>query len=188
LGFECHRVLAEARGRYDYYGYVEDDIVVNDPLFFRKRAHFDYLFGPDALLQPNRWEGKSEGHVQKLYVDYRVRPALTALYQQVGGETCLEMALLNETVRFERTSYPSAGCFFLSREQLAIWADSAAFRDRDVSYMSALDSAATLSIMKVFRIYKPVLDQAWFLEVQHVSPRWVSWASSETRMIPHNEA
>jgi hypothetical protein len=28
LGFECHKLMREARGRYDYYGYVEDDIVL----------------------------------------------------------------------------------------------------------------------------------------------------------------
>jgi hypothetical protein len=37
LGFECHRLLREAQGKYDYYGYVEDDITVPDPLFFSKR-------------------------------------------------------------------------------------------------------------------------------------------------------
>lgn len=83
------------------------------------------------------------------------------------------MPFIDETIVFERTSYPSAGCFFLNAEQLRTWVDAPAFRDRDTSYMSPLDSAATLSIMKTFRIYKPVLDQASFLEVLHASPRWV---------------
>jgi hypothetical protein len=39
--------------------------------------------------------------------------------------------------------------------------------------LSPLDSAVTLSVMKTFLVYKPVLEQAWFLEVLHASPRWI---------------
>src|SRR5580704_17714097 len=41
LGFECHKLLRDARGRYDYYAFVEDDVVITDPLFFKKRRVFD---------------------------------------------------------------------------------------------------------------------------------------------------
>ena len=57
--------------------------------------------------------------------------------------------------------------------QLGVWIESPNFLDGDVSYLSPLDSAVTLSVMKTFRVYKPVLDQAWFLEVLHASPRWI---------------
>jgi hypothetical protein len=184
LGFECHRLLREARGRYDYYGYIEDDIVLLDPLFFRKRQSFDRRFGPEALLQPNRYEARPDGPVQKLYVDYHLSPARTAPYQNVREQPRLELPFLDETIIFERTSYPSAGCFFLNPEQLEIWAESPASRDHDVSYLSPLDSAVTLSIMKTFRVYKPVLDQAWFLEVLHASPRWIHSVAELTRLVP----
>jgi hypothetical protein len=184
LGFECHRLLSEARGRYDYYGYVEDDIVVTDPLFFHKRRLFDRAFGPEALLQPNRYEARPDGAVQKLYVDYHLTPARTAGYQNLADRPRLELPFLDGAVAFERSAYPSAGCFFLNADQLAIWAQSPAFLDGDVSYLSPLDSAATLSIMKTFRIYKPVLDQAWFLEVLHASPRWIPTVSEIARLAP----
>lgn len=38
LGFTCQDVLKERRGEYDYYCYMEDDLVVHDPLFFQKLA------------------------------------------------------------------------------------------------------------------------------------------------------
>lgn len=38
LGFECHKLLRDAQGRYDYYGFGEDDIIIVDPLFLRKRG------------------------------------------------------------------------------------------------------------------------------------------------------
>lgn len=173
LGFECHKLLRDSRGRYDYYCYVEDDIVFTDPLFFRKRQLFDLRFGPQSLLQPNRYELTPTGPVLKLYVDYRLNRRVTAAYQNIDEEPSLEMPFLDETVHFERTTYPSAGCFFVNTEQLDFWVKSPNFLDGDVSYMSPLDSAVTLSIMKTFSVYKPVLEQAWFLEVLHASPRWI---------------
>jgi hypothetical protein len=49
------KLLRDSGGGYDYYGYVEDDIVVVDPMFLHKRRLFDRTFGPYALLQPNRY-------------------------------------------------------------------------------------------------------------------------------------
>jgi hypothetical protein len=185
LGFECHRVLRDARGRYDYYAYVEDDIVITDPLFFRKRRLFDERFGPEALLQPNRYEARPDGPVQKLYVDYHLTPARTRPYQDLSDRPRLELPFLDGAVAFERSAYPSAGCFFLNADQMARWVDSPGFLDGDVSYLSPLDSAATLSIMKAFRIYKPVLEHAWFLEVLHASPRWIPSVTQMVRLAPH---
>lgn len=165
--------MRDHKGRYDYYGFVEDDIVLVDPLFLRKRRLFDRAFGPQALLQPNRYEASPVGPVHKLYVDYRIAPRVTERYQNIKDTPRLELPFLDDTIGFERTPYPSAGCFFLNGEQLGIWAGGPHFLDGDTSYMSALDSAVTLSVMKTFRIYKPVLDQAWFLEVLHASPRWI---------------
>jgi len=187
LGFECHKVLRDGRGQYDYYGYVEDDIVIVDPLFFAKRALFDARFGPQALLQPHRYEASPVGPVKKLYVDYRLNPSVTARYQNIAEEPRLAMPFLDQTVSFERTPYPSAGCFFLNASQLEIWTDGPHFLDGDVSYMSPLDSAVTLSVMKTFRVYKAVLDHAWFLEVLHASPRWISIAAQQTRLVSSEE-
>jgi len=183
LGFECHRLLQAMRGRYDYYAFVEDDIVLTDPLFFRKRRLFDMRFGPNALLQPNRYETSAGGPVSKLYVDYRLKPRVTAAYQDIAEMPQLEMPFLDEVVRFERTTYPSAGCFFLNNAQLEYWVESPNFLDGDVSYMSPLDSAVTLSVMKTFRIYKPVLDQASFLEVLHASPRWIGSVDTIAQLV-----
>jgi len=177
LGFEGHRLLAEAAGRYDYYAYVEDDVVVTDPFFLDKRRTFDGRFGPDALLQPNRYELSATGPVHKLYVDYRLNPQVTERYQNLADTPRLEMPFLDRTIGFERPTYPSAGCFFLSAAQLERWAKGPYYLDGDVSYLSPLDSAVTLSVMKTFRIYKPALPQAWFLEVLHASPRWISLGS-----------
>jgi hypothetical protein len=173
LGFAAHRVLARGRGLYDYYCYVEDDIGMADPLFFAKKSLFDKTFGPTSLIQPNRFEKSSTGMACKAYVDYILHSRVTAAFQDITINPTIKMDFLGEDILFERTSYPSAGSFFLNGEQLDLWSTSPHFESLDTSYLSSLDSAASLSVMKVFSVYKPVLDQAWFLEVEHLSPRWV---------------
>lgn len=185
LGFECHKLLRDARGTYDYYAYVEDDIVLTDPLFLRKRRLFDEKFGPEALLQPNRYETSPVPPVTKLYVDYRLDSHVTAAYQDVTEVPYLDLPFLDTTIVFERTTYPSAGCFFLNDAQLELLANSPYFLDGDTSYLSPLDSAVTLSVMKAFRIYKPALDQAWFLEVLHASPRWIGSLTQMAALSAH---
>ena len=59
LGFECARWIADNRGKYDYFVYLEDDICLRDPLMFVKLDAFYGAFGaarPDILLQPQRYE------------------------------------------------------------------------------------------------------------------------------------
>ncbi len=34
LGFACHSVLRERLGEYDYFCYLEDDLILHDPWFF----------------------------------------------------------------------------------------------------------------------------------------------------------
>lgn len=54
--------------------------------------------------------------------------------------------------------------------------------------MSLLDSASTLSIMKTFQIYKPVHNQAWFLEVEHASARWIGGIEGQVHFVKHSSA
>ena len=183
LGFAAHQVMGVVKDRYDYYCYLEDDIGMVDPLFFVKRRLFDAAFGPEALLQPNRFETSNEVCAFKTYVDYALHELRTAAYQNLADQPQLSMPFLGEDIRFERSSYPAAGSFFLSAAQFDRWRATAAFNDQDTSFIGPLDSAATLSIMKTFRVYKPALDQGWFLEVEHLSPRWTATIGKEVPMV-----
>ncbi len=41
LGFACRDVFRERCGEYDYYGYLEDDLILHDSQFFVKLAWFN---------------------------------------------------------------------------------------------------------------------------------------------------
>ena len=174
LGFVAHRILGEEGEKYDYSVYLEDDVAIHDPLFFRKRRAFDTQFGPEALLQPQRYEVGGRNLLRKLYVDWAVTLKKTVTFQNIADRPRISFDFGGDLYEMKRTSYPSSGCFILSDEQRRLWRQSPSFLDGDESYFSPLDSAATLSVMKTFRIYKPCLDHSWFFEVEHVSPRWIS--------------
>src|SRR5437764_6058520 len=55
LGFECHAVLRDRLGGYDFYCYLEDDLLVRDPWLFVKLRWFAARFGDQSLLMPNRY-------------------------------------------------------------------------------------------------------------------------------------
>ena len=173
LGFYCHQVLANNLGKYDYYCYMEDDLFLSDPLFFVKLKWFSESFGNKCLLQPHRYETAGLGPLRKLYIDGPVKNDFTARWQDVSENPQLAGNVLGAEMVFERTPNPHAGCFFLNAAQMEIWAHTSHFLDGDTSFAGPLESAATLGVMKTFRAYKPALPCAGFLEIRHISNRYL---------------
>jgi hypothetical protein len=167
LGFACHTVLRERLGHYDYYCYLEDDLVLHDPWWFVKLGWFNRQVGDDKLLQPNRYEAGLNHLVPRVYVDGDVAERLTAPFQDVREAPRLTLELLGQQVCFERTLNPHAGCFFLNAGQMEYWVRQPHFADRQLQFIGPLESAASLGIMRTFKVYKPALAHADFLEVQH---------------------
>ncbi|HKI35793.1 MAG TPA: hypothetical protein VKA46_28315 [Gemmataceae bacterium] len=167
LGFACHDVLRDRLGQYDYYGYLEDDLVLHDPAFFVKLAWFNAAAGDDKLLQPNRFEAGLNYLVPKVYVDGELSPQCTAPFQNVNDAPPQTLEVLGRPVVFERTLNPHSGCFFLNARQMAQWARQPHFADRQSRFIGPLETAASLGIMRTFKVYKPALANADFLEVQH---------------------
>ena len=169
LGFEAHRVLAEhLDGNYDLYGYFEDDLLVLDPFFFHKIFWFQQCIGAEAVLLPQRFEfsWQPEPWVDRFYIDGPMPPhEIEALIPNPPEP--IATALPGGQVTFTSPGNPHSGCFVLSQAQLKHWSDQSWFLDRDASLISPLESAATLGLVKTFKLYKPHPAYAAFLEVQH---------------------
>jgi hypothetical protein len=173
IGFACHQVFKSHIGKYDFYCYLEDDLVLSDPLFLSKLRWFTKTFGEEALLQPHRFETSTTEPIHKLYIDGPVKPDFTAQWQNVEDQRELRSEFLGEPLAFERWPNPHSGCFFLSAAQMEKWAASSFFLDGDCSFAGPLESAASLGIMKTFRIYKPSFANAGFLELRHFHNRYL---------------
>jgi hypothetical protein len=168
LGFECHAALRDRLADdYDYYCYLEDDLLIRDPWFFVKLRWFAARFGEEVVLMPNRYEVARGELVHKAYVDGPMRPRATAAFQDRAGPPQLEAETLGTPVKFRRTTNPHSGGFFLTARQMAEWVSRPYFLDRDVRFIGPLESAATLGVMRTFRVYKPVMQNAAFLELEH---------------------
>jgi hypothetical protein len=179
LGLECHAALRDALGGYDYYCYLEDDLVLHDPWFFVKLAWFEARFGPEAVLQPNRYETALAGPSLKAYIDGDLAPHVVSRFK-LGGEA-VEGDALGARVRFERALNPHAGSFFLSARQMEHWAAQPHFLDADTSFVGPLESAATLGLIKTFAVYKPARPNAAFLEIQHVGGGFIGLIGTDVR-------
>ena len=173
LGFECHAALRDRIGNYDYYAYLEDDLISRDPWLFVKLGWFTRQLGDEVLLQPNRYEVGPLGLVHKAYIDGRLAVEVTAPFQDVAINPVVTSRLLDTNVTFERAKNPHAGCFFLNARQMESWAQRPYFLDRDASFIGPLESAATLGIMRTFRVYKPAADSAAFLEIEHFGTSFI---------------
>jgi hypothetical protein len=167
LGFECHAVLRERLGAYDFYCYLEDDLLIRDPLFFVKQWWFNRAFGDPAVLMPHRFEVARDRIVHKAYIDGPLRVRASAAFQDVKAEPELAAEAFGVRWVFRRTTNPHCGGFFLTAKQMAAWAAAAHFLDRDVRFIGPLESAATLGVMRTFRVYKPADESASFLELEH---------------------
>ena len=173
LGFECHAVLRERLGDYDFYCFLEDDLVIRDPWFFAKLQWFAENAGNEALLMPNRYELSGTEPIAKLYIDGHVDEKFAGQWQDVSDRRQITAKVMGRTVILERPNNPHAGCFFLNSAQMETWAAKPYFLDRDVSFAGPLESAATLGVMKTFRIYKPAPPQAGFFEIHHANARYL---------------
>ncbi|MBD2200513.1 MULTISPECIES: calcium-binding protein [Calothrix] len=174
LGFECQAILRDSLGKYDYYCFLEDDLILHDPWFFIKLNWFTQQAGNLNLLQPNRYEVATHNLTCKAYIDGDLLPGITAKFQNIHENQQIYGKIMGMPIQFRRSLNPHSGCYFLNANQMEYWANQPYFLDRDTSFISPLESAATLGIMKTFHVYKSVPEQANFLEIQHFGSAFIS--------------
>lgn len=176
IGFACQQILRGHLGKYDFYCFLEDDLVLADPFFLAKVAWFTRTFGDDTLLLPHRFEVSTLEPLHKLYIDGPVKPDFSAKWQDVLDRPNLDAEFLGSPISFERWSNPHSGCFFLNAAQMERWARASNFLDGDCSFAGPLESAASLGVMKNFRIYKSSYKNAGFHEIRHFHNRYLGEA------------
>ncbi|MHA1539841.1 MAG: calcium-binding protein [Alphaproteobacteria bacterium] len=169
LGFTCHDVLKENDGAYDYYCFMEDDLIINDPMFFQKLKWFNKKFGDDCVLSPCRFEMSTGMVANRVYIDgtlaKRARTAVPALTKK--QKPTLKAKYGETEIILHHPTNIHSGAFFLNKKQMAKWAAQPHFGENDCSFISPLESAAGLEIVQNFTLYKPHHDNAYFLEIQH---------------------
>jgi hypothetical protein len=164
LGFTVNRILAEAAGKYDRYAFVEDDLVVHDPLLFDKQDWFSSMFGSDSLLHPRRYE--SDGGL-KVHPDGPLPGLEFAQLHPPPGPDRVEGDWFGLSVAFERPTNPHSGCYFVNGEQLERLASHPLFRMPHESFFRTIETAPTGPLVDTFCVYKATFPTSDFLEVEH---------------------
>lgn len=182
LGFECQSVMRDCLEKYDYFCYLEDDLILHDPWLFVKLNWFTRNAGAGNLLQPNRYEISHQGLVRKAYIDGDLIPQATAKFQNVQDQPQLAGQVMEQQVMFYRALNPHSGCYFLNTEQMNHWVSKPYFLDGDTSFIGPLESAATLGIMRSFRVYKPANFNANFLEIQHFGAGFLNLIGNKVKL------
>lgn len=169
LGFEAQRHLGEQLNEpYDLYAYFEDDLIVHDPQFFLKINGFNERFGDECVLLPQRYELLSiPAGIDKLYIDGVISEDQLSIWIPEKADSLCVSDLMVGDLMFTSPPNPHSGCFVLTRSQLERWSKLPWWLDRDCSFVSPLESAATLGLLKTFKLYKPCFPQAYWLEIQH---------------------
>ena len=171
LPFEAQRIMRDRVGQYDFYAYMEDDLIVDDPAIFAKIGWFAREFGPRALLLPVRYEMASTGTPAKISLSVRLPKELRAPYQRSEFAPMVKGCWNGAEQTFRLPHNPHAGCYVLTNDQLRLWINEPTFYDRDASWVSALESAATYAPGKVFGLYMSAEPDPWFLQIEHFGAR-----------------
>lgn len=162
VGFPAQDALIARRDSHDWFMFIEDDIEIRDSAFLDKVARFAALPGMErAVLMPNRFE-YLDG--VKRYID------LTHMADHIAWNQA--SMIRHDGNCFAECSNPHAGVFLLSRAQLDTWqASGREWRGKDM-YGGSRESAATFSLMESFVLYKPHIDNLYYLEVRHVDTKY----------------
>ena len=161
LGYRAQDELAKHVQDYDWFLYIEDDIVINDGSFLDKLSRFNRFSGyPNAILFPNRYE-MYEG--KKYYIDLTIEPRLA--WDKVS-------AVEVDGTKFAECSNSHSGLYCLSKTQMEHWIASGRTWNYQDIMVSPLESAGTYCLMECFKIYKPHPLNLSYLEVRHYDTKY----------------
>ncbi|MDJ1179455.1 hypothetical protein PJF56_11330 [Roseofilum sp. BLCC_M91] len=180
VGFRSQDEFIKREEQFDWFLYLEDDIIIYDSTFLNKIQCFNANSGSlKKILLPHRYE-MLEG--KKTYIDFSYDPSDNTAFMNWNKLSILEIGEL----KFCEFGNPHAGLYCLSKEQLKIWRKSGRFwKEKDIM-VGPLESAATCCLFECFSLYKPHPCNLQFLEVQHWDTKYslamktLSW-KSDTR-------
>ncbi len=155
---------------YDLVGYLEDDILIEDPEFFQKLLYLDHQTDGSYAFLPHRCEQiPGKGDVILSGDPDGGRPDL---FWDTGETLTLDWPLGSKT--FYRATNPHSGCYFLSKRQaLAVksyWDERQWISNFELS--GPLEQAASGLLLPVLKVMKPKPSQYRFLMVRHQDELW----------------
>ena len=164
------RRLLEQAPEYDLVGYLEDDLLIEDPQLFHKLLYLDRCSDGGYAFLPHRCEQMElKGDVILSGDPDGGRPDL---FWDTGEHLMVPWPLGD--VQFYRATNPHSGCYFLSRRQaetvLEFWTSRNWQADFQLS--GPLEQAGSGLLLPVLKVMKPIPNHYRFLMVRHQDELW----------------
>lgn len=161
VGFRLQEEFVNKVDEFDWFLFIEDDIILYDSFTIEKLEKFNRQSGYEsAILYPNRYE-MYEG--TKRYIDLTIDTDLA--WNQLS-------AVEIENVKFAEFTNPHAAFYCLSRKQMKQWIKSGRSWKNQVVSVGSLESAATFCLLECFSIYKPHPSNLNYFEVRHYDHKY----------------
>ena len=159
--------------------YLEDDLVVHDPLLPEKILWMAQQSNHQCVLLPHRYElTRNPLNAPRLYVDGPIEHHVYDWYEPKNSFAQGRFRHYQK-LDFDVPSNPHSGFFGVSREQL--------MRLRQISlpcdgFVGPLETAATYTVGSAFTLLKPSWDCREFLTIEHAHPSFLGY------LVPDNGA
>ncbi len=167
VGFRAQDELVNNVDNFDWFLFIEDDIILHDSFILEKLEKFNMKCGdPHAVLLPNRyefWQGT------KSYIDLTLLETLLESDRIWNGLSTVEI----EGVKFAECANPHAGFYCLSKSQLQhLISSGRVWKDKNLGFGGSRECAATYNLLECFSLYKPHPSNLYFLEVKHYDQKY----------------
>lgn len=162
IGFRCQDELIKRVDDFDWFIFLEDDIIVQDSFLLEKLERFNTKAGLERdVLLPNRYE---LWEATKRYIDLTI---------DLGMAWSKLSTLEVDGVKFAECINPHSGFFCLSQLQIKRWIESGReWKDQDLGFGGPRECSATMSLLECFSLYKPHPVNLNFLEVRHYDTKY----------------
>lgn len=162
IGFRCQDELIKRVNDFDWFIFLEDDIILQDSFLLEKLGRFNAKVGLERdVLLPNRYE---LWEATKRYID------LTIIQEMAWSKlSTLEL----DGVKFAECVNSHSGFFCLSQNQIKLWIESGReWKYKDLGFGGPRECSATMSLLECFSLYKPHPENLNFLEVRHYDTKY----------------
>ena len=177
LGLAARDWLISHPAPADFNLYLEDDLVIQDPLFVDKILWMAQCSNHQCVLLPHRYELTRrldlpprlliDGDIDHDEIEDWHRPSAGIATGEFRGLTGLQ---------FDCPKNPHSGCFGISRSQLLVLRELELPRD---GFVGPLETAATYTVGCAFLLLKPSLTNRQFLMIEHGHPSYLGYLNPD---------
>lgn len=152
---------------FDYFLFLEDDIIINDAWFIEKIKWFNNSVKNNKyLLLPHRYE-YADGI--KYYLDQ-----MTFIGKSSENYHYFEAGSFSDGLaRYSIFENPHAAMYCINRDQLSMWQRNGYLLRNQLVAIGDLESAATFSHMNIFEFFNPHPNYVGYLEVMHLGNKYI---------------